>query len=237
MINTKVNVKLHSDFHDYYDHHFDREGDIVFERMMRGGPSRSEAFKILQDIGCLVPPHGTPTNLVWRLAGHLGISLDNSAFPSLNFVVYEDEQSHAGDGKLLLSAREAMILYPDKLVSLFIPQEMGKPVSWRYLQIGTKSFWMSYESNDLWRSNYEGIYAGYVDIRFLAEQDAQYSTYKVPYPIFAIDFVYNGTLYAIDLNISPGIAECVQEKLPAQEAAALIKTSLVEIVNHIRTDI
>lgn len=245
-MDTNVKIKLHSDFHDYYDHYFDKDGDIVFDRMMRGGPSRSEAFKILERFACSVIPHGSAKTLYDRIIkreivlpwfAHLKYDDNMYTHPEdrrirwmsdLRFVVYVDEQSHAGDGKILVKAEDAVQLYPDHLASLYIHPfgTGGLPFSIRRLHIGTKVFMIKYTSHHEWKSNCGED----IEIILTGQSDSAKALFPLyPLPLFAIDNISHN--FSVDFNVSPGIARCVQEVLPAQEAAELIKISLIHILD------
>lgn len=196
-------VRLRSDFLDYYDHHFDRDG-IMYWRLANGGITRAAALKLLKLCNFPVPR--------WSMRVPDGIK------PEAMVVVHHDQNAHRGDGKELVAARNAP---PNTLVEEYIDGSYGE--STRYLQIGDKSFWLSYKSKDDWRSN-----VGDVDITLIREADNEHKHISV-LPLFAIDFVTakDRTQYAIDFNSAPGIGGTPIEALlkPAQ-VVALIKAWL-----------
>lgn len=108
------------------------------------------------------------------------------------------------------------------LVVEYIPATpSGLGASWRYLQIGDKIFWLEYFSRDDWRSN-----CGDVEVHTLAQMEDGYHKH-IKHPLFAVDFVWGDTLYAIDFNIAPGVAGTgVENILPAKQAADAIKTAV-----------
>lgn len=62
-----LKLQLKTDFHDYYDHWFDWEGQI-FERMSHSGMSRREMFDFFEQIGLKTPPYGTPKGILESLS-------------------------------------------------------------------------------------------------------------------------------------------------------------------------
>ena len=195
-------IQLRSDFRDWYDFGFDRCG-IVFERVASGGMPRREAFQYMAGLGLRVPRHGKVRDLVPVLLAEMPDDLRPYAATHLiDCVVYLDERSHCGEGKIKLSADEAMVSYPDLLCSEHLPATAsGNGRSLRYLQVGDRKWWIEYRSANDWRSN-----AGEVTTTVLAEEAAGYHP-NIDRPLFAIDFVPAADgLYAVDFNTAPGCA-------------------------------
>jgi hypothetical protein len=211
-----VKIKLLSDFVDYYDHWFDLEG-ITFNRFSCSGMKRSEALKYLGSLGLRVPIFGRVKDLP-RL-------IDN--YPQVaDVVIYLDETAHRGEGKIKMPLMEALEKYPDHLATEYIqvlPAFAG--YSWRYLQVGDKRFWLQYFSSNDWRSN-----CGQVEIKILSkEKDGYHPTIK--YPLFAIDFLPAGHLYAVDFNIAPQLnGTGIEDILSSREAAEAIKKAVVHFL-------
>ena len=116
-----MQLQLKTDFHDYYDHWFDREGQI-FERMSHSGMSRREMFGFLEQIGLKTPPHGTPEQIFNTLSEQDKEAEDLAQTHDINFfhvVVYLDETAHRGEGKILVPLTEAMQKYPNAFCSLY----------------------------------------------------------------------------------------------------------------------
>jgi hypothetical protein len=197
-------LQLRSDFRDWYDAAFDREGP-VFERLSRGGMSRRQMLSYMSEVGLCVPRHGLVCDLVPAIMEDFADWPEDSreAMQSqiLELVVYHDEQAHAGEGKEKVAAAEALARYSDLYASEFIPATpSGVGVSLRYLQVGKRRWWLRYWSQDDWRSN-----AGQGGCEVLCEEKPG-RPYKIDAPMFAVDFVRAGTkLYAIDFNIAPGL--------------------------------
>lgn len=215
-----MKLQLKTDFHDYYDHWFDREGQ-VFERMSRSGMSRREMFNFLENIGVKTPPYGTPGQVFNSLSDdekELEKLAQENHINLIDVVVYLDENAHRGEGKILMPLIKAIKEYPDTFCSQYFPSLRFGAISLRYLQIGDKIFWLRYASND-WRSNY-----GDVNIEVLAQEKDGFHP-RIDLPLFAVDFVYGfDRLYAIDFNVAPGIKGTgVEDILPAKEAVVAIK--------------
>ena len=215
-----LQLQLKTDFHDYYDHWFDREGQI-FERMSHSGMSRREMFGFLEQIGLKTPPHGTPEQIFNTLSEQDKEAEDLGQTHDINFfhvVVYLDETAHRGEGKILVPLTEAMQKYPNAFCSLYYQTLLLGSTSLRYLQIGDKIFWLRYTSDD-WRSNY-----GNVNIKILSQEKDKFHS-NIYLPLFAVDFIFGPDFtWAIDINIAPGVKGTgVENILPAKEAVAAIK--------------
>lgn len=201
-------VQLLSDFLDYYDHWFDLEGEM-FRRVSSDGMGRREMLQYLSSLGLKTPPFGTVREL-WE-------SQDDFYRQIWDVVVYLDERAHRGEGKVRLPMADAVRQYPERFATLYIPSTPLVAVSWRYLQVGDKVFWLEYASAD-WRSNY-----GKVEIKVLSRERDGYHP-KIRLPLFAVDFVVADRLYAVDFNIAPQIRGTgVEDLLPAREAAESLK--------------
>jgi hypothetical protein len=133
-----------------------------------------------------------------------------------------------------------LLSHPYALASKFIQFNVpdAKPeikgLSWRYLQIGTESFWLEYTSTEDWRSN-----CGEGDINMFFRDKTELfpdkSYKKMPkYPLFAIDFVPDGdVIYAIDFNIAPGISGTGVDKLMSSiEIVESIKKAYFKLKDH-----
>lgn len=205
---------LKSDFTDYYDLYFDDSGP-VFNRISKNtGPNKKQQFEILKSHGFLVPPHGTVGEI---------LRSEFEDCPIDAVVAYTDINAHCGDGKRVF-VRGMLKSNPDMgspggdrfwrerelFCSAFIgsyPKTCtGGSSSIRRLQIGPHVFWIEYTSKESWMSN-----VGDGDIAVIGvEQDAGYHSIRLP--LFAIDFVLGKEMYAVDLNVSPGIRGSGVEK-------------------------
>lgn len=209
-----MKIRINSDFRDYYDHAFCgsyEKPDVTFERNSTGGISRSAMFAALESAGLLTPRHGLVRDLIPGL--RTGASNLPQAFvEDLQVVVHLDEQAHAGEGKVLLRLAEAETKHPDAFAAEYLPTVAGSgSISYRHLRVGSRMFWLRYTSQDDWRSN-----CGDVQIEFLCE--AGRVTPKVSFfdlsPVVAVDFILIGRkMYAIDLNVAPGLRDTGIEKI------------------------
>jgi hypothetical protein len=195
---------LRTDFFDYYDHWFDLDGQ-AFKRLSTGGMSRGNMLIHLNNHGIATPAFGPVQTLAATIPG------------IKNLVVYTNERSHRGEGKLLLSLDAALRDHPGTLASVYVGQDHG--ISHRLLQVGEYSFWLRYQSKD-WRSNY-----GDVDV-VLLDCGADYHP-TIDQPLFALDFVGESPFLAVDFNIAPGIRGTgVEELLSGKEVVDAIKEAM-----------
>lgn len=212
-----MTLKLVSDFRDYYDHLFDRDG-FELRRVTTEGPSRSEMFTIFKLSKIHVPRHGIikdmPADVKWM-------------------VVYVNESLHRGEGKILMPAAEARELHPDKFCTEYLSFPKNEPVmsykekyfgsSWRELVIGNNSFFLHYRNCDDWRSNV----GDEVVIELQDTRVGKRPKKDLHYPMYAIDYVFDdgaGDFAAVDLNIAPGIGGSpVEEILPSTQLVQSLK--------------
>jgi len=191
-----MNVRIRSDFREYYDHAFDLSGMEWF-RNSEDDLSRSSAHNRMRNMGLNVPRSGLLNNR--KLLREMG---------NIQVVVYTNEYTHRGEGKLLLQLEEAMVDYPGCYASAYIhrPVAYSQPSSVRRLRIGSSIHWLEYWSEDTWRSNYSTVDAPVDIYTYVPGITANIIDYE-PYPMLAIDFVESiyGAWYAIDYNTSPGI--------------------------------
>jgi len=201
-----MKVKLVTDYRDYYDHWFDLGDDIYeYHRMTTGGPQKDEQFHILKKMGFKIPKIGTVTELYDKYL-HSDAWCESGNLPPDEFykvVVYQDQKKHCGEGKTLMTLKDAFEYYPFKFASEYIqPDLTGGVRSWRWLQIGYRPFLLEYKSNDSWRSN-----CGDVDVQVIQESLIHNFVDSVEHPLWAIDFLVMPDMerIAIDFNIAPGI--------------------------------
>lgn len=199
-----MKLALKTDFWDYYDAHFDLDGD-VFERISGGGMSRRGMFSFLREHGYVTPQHG--------IVGSLGMH------PANKVVVYLDEHKHQGDGKELMTYEEALERFPDQYGCQYIPSEVnGMSETWRYLQLGDQSVWLRYRSDDPWRSN-----CGDVNIEVISHHISG-KPIRMDRVLYAIDFVGTNIKYAVDYNEAPGLHRTGLEEIYRPK----------EVVDHIK---
>ena len=210
-------VKLQSDFYDYYDYMFDREG-IVWKRMSIG-MDRTHAFMALELMGLQVPRWGPVESL----------PVDDVD----KVVVYTDPASHRGEGKVLVTARHAKNDYPAHLASVYITNTTDSPASLRYLRIGHQVYYLQYQSNKHeWRSNC-GVAVNITTVLYPPPFLMHFrDSFVLDYPMIAIDFVQSreGLWGAVDLNTAPGL-------YGTPVADTLSPTDVVQLIKHWVEDI
>jgi hypothetical protein len=205
-MNGHRSLKLVSDYHDYFDFAFDREGEL-FIRYSRDMLNREDAFRLMRLAGVSTVANGYVKDLL-------------KVFNKEAFVIYLDDKAHAANGKIVVRGEERQ-MFKDYYASIVY----GKPsVSYRYLNIGNRQWKLEYKSDHEFFSN-----CGDVEITLIEE--ILYDTLKVPFPLkgrnfWAIDFVANdlaGEL-AVDYNTSPQIGKTpIENILTPTEVVNLLK--------------
>lgn len=227
-----MKIHLKSDFRDYYDHAFCgswETPDAVFERLSTGGLARPAMLAALAEAGLRVPRHGPVRELVPQMKADWGdAELAAQMAGILDVVVHVDERAHAGAGKVKLSWAEALAHYPEAFAVEFLPTVPGPgSVSLRHLRVGRRQFWLRYTSDDDWRSN-----CGEGAVSLLCEEAPRPMEEVAPQlrssPLVAVDFLQIGSqIYAIDLNVAPGLAGTgIEEHLAPAEVLAEIEAWL-----------
>lgn len=225
-------VQILSDFEDYYDSHFQDDADMkYFTRMGAGKAPRPARLELLRSWGLSVVPSGTALELFESLPRAIFDPDENGdmAVDFLEFIVYMREVNFVGDGPVKMDAIIAAERFPDSYATLHIPsREMSdegeRSVSYRYIRVGKKEFWLKYAGLDAWRSNM-GQKTCSVSAKGL---DVPLSmSYIDPFPMCVIDFVMSedGNPYAIDYSPFTRLADTpLVDFLPAEEAAFQIKS-------------
>jgi len=185
-----MKLKLKSDFYDWYDHAFDLDG-MTFQRISKSITTRKQDLESLKNLGFRVPRFGKVIDFYHEILTH---KQHPEITPVIQVVVHTDPKAHRGEGKVLLSTTEAFLRHPHDFCVEYIPSNRK---SQRLLCVGKRTFWIEYESKDDWRSN-----MGDVNFKVL-DQIPERPRFFLP--MFAIDFVGKEKLYAIDLNIAPGL--------------------------------
>lgn len=213
-----MNLNLITDFRDYYDHAFDQNG-AEFQRMSCKGMDRRSMLDFLHSKCFRTPTYGTVEEIVPRLLAEFDESIQQMAAESIvDIVVHTDPTVHCGEGKIKISAAEALDKYPQHLGVEYIPAtKSGFGRSLRYLQVGIRRWWLEYWSLSDWRSN-----VGEGDCRIITEETPGYHAW-INKAMFAIDFVSAGShIYAIDFNIAPNLSP-LQGVLTPHEVVGLLK--------------
>ena len=210
-------LKLVSDFRDFYDHQFESHG-TPFLRLSKGGMSRREMFPYFSVLGLETPKNGEVSTLAPELLS------DVMAGHATELVVYTDEYAHCGDGKVRVRASDALRLYPDRFCSEYLSTSgSGAGRSLRYPQIGSRKWWLSYWSDEDWRSN-----SGEGGVSIINEEPAGYHP-LVPAPLFAIDFLPIGSKrLAVDFNTAPGLGP-LRDVLTPSEIVTLLGAAITRV--------
>lgn len=241
-----MQLRLVSDFRDYYDHWFDLDGE-PFERMATGGMSRPEMLAYLDALGIPTPHHCIAGNMRTQIDDH-DLDLGGRTYrvtgygDTLKVVVYTDDRAHRGEGKRLMTAREAVENYSQAYCSVYqdVPEAAGESV--RYLRVGRRAFVYTYRSADDWRSNCGEVEIGQPKTfpsssrHYFWHGDPQ----RIPYPLWAIDFVRRqragvepATMphyVAVDFNLAPGLKGTgIEDILSAREVVDLLKEATASL--------
>lgn len=207
-----MKLKLYSDYRDYADEMFDREG-LPFLRFSEDVLSKRNQFSLLEAARFESPAN----NYLYKLLHY--------SYQPEKYVVYTNPTSHRGEGKILLTRKEAMLLCAsgkhEPLLECYASQfiETEFPQSHRILNIGNRQFRINYSSDDAWRSN-----CGNVKVEF---DEEIFGSMKIPSPLdgralWAVDFVAG--YYAVDLNSSPGLkGSGIEDVLKPSEVVDLLK--------------
>ena len=199
-----VTMQLDTDFRDYYDYAFPREGSKIFSRIANDrSMSKLDQFHLLQKLNLRTPMYGSP-----EILSANGLSNDDLV------VVYTDDKAHCGEGKKLVDLGLALQDHPCCLCSQWINTSgnFDNSTSYRLLQIGDRAFWLRYEGIGGWMSNH------CEDTNIYVETECKPINAEVlrHYPLLAIDFVFPVSKpyedkvnlidgYAIDFNSAPGM--------------------------------
>jgi len=200
-------IAIDSDFIDFYDYAFCSRynADIIWERRSRTAMSKRKQFAFLEQQGLETPNHGTVAEVFEKSKADYQLEDDHFAKMSelAAVVVYLDEYAHCGEGKLKVPLKLALERHPNKYYSEFIQTTPScNAVSYRYLQVGKKSYWLRYTGYNSWMSNH----AEKVDVEYLCPNNGKFIP-TVDYPVFAIDFIMGRVFYAIDFNTAPGLKD------------------------------
>ena len=208
-------IYLQSDFIEKYDNYLhDPMGKHRWKRLSKGGMNRRRLLSFLDKyskkrIWYNVVPHGIVKDLYKRFKGTVEWEKIEVLSTYSEFVIYLDEKSHRGEGKILVDIEEAIKKYPDHYASIYLNGECDFPITERLLYIGNIVFKLTYISiTDYWRSNCGKVIIKYINKNEVEEKDL------LNYPIYSIDRVWvpmkkdsNSCPFLLDFNIAPGIPE------------------------------
>ena len=222
-----MKIAIDSDFWDFYDHAFSPRycADVTWERKTKTSMSKRDQFRLFEASGLKVPLHGTVSQVYERLKKEYSLKDSHkTTFENLfSLVVYLDEYAHGGLGKIHLPLKLAVERYPQKYCSEYVSTPYSSnAVTYRYLQIREKVFWLKYTGCDSWMSNH----ARKVYVEYLCP-GRQTLGLEVEFPMFAVDFIPAHVLYAIDFNTAPGLRDTGLPLTPGQ-IYDLIKNWFIE---------
>lgn len=208
-MNADKPLRLVSDFRDYFDFAFDRDGDL-FIRYSKDILNREDAFRLMRLAGISTVANGYVKDLL-------------KVFTKEPYVIYLDDKAHAANGKIIARGEERA-MFNDFYASVVY----GKPaISYRVLNIGNRQWKLEYKSNHEFFSN-----RGDVEITLLHEITTTYD--KIPAPLkgrnfWAVDFVTNSLAgeLAVDYNTSPQIGKTpIEDILSPTQVVNLLKSYL-----------
>jgi hypothetical protein len=217
-VDRAIFMNVVSDFHEIYDVWADGSGPTL-TRLTTGGPDRREQLRLLQAAGFPVPPHGRVCDVMgrWWPAERRHVH---------HVVWYEDPGAHRGDGKRVVANGSVPEAAWQGFCTAFAGDPSTRPsISWRRLQIGRHVAWLEYRADADWRSN-----VGPGDISLVGfQRDAGY---HMAYPLFAVDFVLGQEMWAVDLNVAPGLRGCGLERhLSTRDIYEAIETACVQFAS------
>jgi hypothetical protein len=199
---TPEDIRLRSDYLDFYDHHFagGLDGDRPVWPRYAAARERDRALDhLLLRCAGLETPEGQP------LGGWPGETI---------VVAYTDPHAHRGDGKRMGTVDELLAggVSATTYSVMWVGGRYSRGRSLRLLSCGRSHYWLDYRQRDPgeWRSN-----VGDVEIVFgmpgrieeRAYQAAARLQRALKEPLTAVDFVDagEGRWVAVDLNTAPGI--------------------------------
>ena len=187
------NIKLVSDFTDYYDHLFSGTGDcLTYTRKLSDCASKISDMKFLKSLGVPV----------------IDIVPTSYADDDAKVVVYSDLTKH-GSGKSIQIGGTAKSDYSHSFCSLFHPESSGVTV--KYLQIGSLQLSLTFVNDDYMRTVSTGKLLEYRQL-----QSCFNSIIKLP--IFSIDYINcNGVMTAIDFNQAENLKQLGVDRLVKPE--------------------
>jgi hypothetical protein len=221
-----MNIKLVTDFRDYYDHEFCgshvTDPDFVYDRRVKTLVSKPQQFKALENLGYSTPTHGTVSEVAKAIvkdAGRFKEVIEES-FYFYRVVVYLDLYAHRGEHKVLMHLSEALEKCPDEYCSLY-KNDIGRSEhaeSFRHLQIGNRAWLLRYLGENSWQSNH----AENVHVSVISEV---LPLPKLCVPLLGIDLIpFQDKVFACDYNTAPGIKGTgIEDLVSSTEVYRLIK--------------
>lgn len=199
-------IRLKSDFRDFYDHHFAGSFAVdapVYERFASSRERDRKTDHLLLRCAGLRTPSGQA----------LG------CWPGETLVVaYVDERAHRGDGKRMGTV-DALLregLSGNTYAVQWVGGDAARGRSLRLLSCGRSHYWLTYRQRDPaeWRSNVGDVEVALADeapprLVERAIDAAGRLQFGLHEPLTAIDFVRDdtGRFLAIDINTAPGLPD------------------------------
>lgn len=207
-----VSIKLHTDFTDFYDSHFDQDGEL-FERLLSKEPSRKDMYKILAKHKLIPAVTGKVKKFRKKLPWDAPV------------IVYTDISRHDGGEKMMMSFKEAFKGYENYEMATYIVNKDTVGITYRYIRVGDAIFFLKLQG-ETWNIN-DGFKV--VESERVAEEDAL-AMKPFDTPMYSIDFVpaVDGSgkewMFAVDLNFAPKLeGSGIEELVSGEEVVALIK--------------
>ena len=199
--------RLETDFKDYYDHCFDKEGSSVYRRFIEAGRmDRVDALNFLSTHGIKTVNFGP----FRKFAGE----------PNRKFVVYTNPSLHDFRGKHIYTFNEVQSQYQNYLVSEFLEEFNGYTV--KYLQVGERRFRMMFYNANFKDELKEGVCVAFEEL------PRQYN-YAIGLPIYSIDYISNSSeMVAVDFNEVQRLNTIgIDKVMSPEDVATEVKNALI----------
>ena len=198
------NIKLVSDFVDYYDLAFNSAGSTEYKRMLSESMPKGKALNWLR-------LHNIPS-IETKPVNAFSIY-------DRQLVVYTDPKLHSGKGKIICSYNEAINNYGNYLGSAFVDGTDG--ISLKFLQVGSRRFRI------MMKNDKDGIELNPGIVTDISELKPEFN-YFIYNPVFSIDYIScNNKMLAVDFNEVQSLSELGIDKLISPEdVVAEIEKSL-----------
>lgn len=195
-------VKITSDFSDYYDYLSNDGSSIVYDRKEKDRQSRGKDLAFLRSLGIRTIEIKQPKD--WIGSGE-------------QLVVYKNPRLHHGEGKIITSIDDALLMYGNYPATLLLKPDDG--LTCKYLQLGKRRFTMYFQSK-------EPLKIG--ELISINETSLQFNE-SIKFPIFSIDYLMvGGQMLATDFNTVENLKEIGLDKYLKPEEV------LIEIERYFR---
>ena len=199
------NIKIESDFTDYYDILSSNNSNIVYKRFSKDREQRAKDLKLLRTLG-LKTLELKQVNQFIR---------DDEPI-----VVYTNPRGHDGSGKEIMSVDEAIKTYGNYTASKYLRPDGGH--SLKYLQVGKQRFALYFKKEE------DDISLKMGKLINIARADAEYNR-LIGLPIYSIDFIsHKGEMIATDFNCIENLQRLgINTILSEEEIISEITRSLI----------